>query len=112
MNSKSINKILFVINGHQFTAKHRIPLIQHLLTLGYKVKCIVPVKSDAQKELIINKISTISWVASRKGLNPFSEIKSIFRNRIRGESSVNLKLILESLFGLFKLYLIKKSYKI
>lgn len=76
---KSNNNILLVINGHQFTAKHRIPLIQHLLILGYKVKCIVPVKSDAQKELIINKIITISWVASRKGLNPFSEIKSIYQ---------------------------------
>ncbi len=79
MNSKSINKILFVINGHQFTAKHRIPLIKHLLTLGYKVRCIIPENSDAQKELIINNIITINWVASRKGLNPFSEIKSIYQ---------------------------------
>ena len=38
-----------------------------------------------------------------------SEIKSIFRNRTRGESSVNLKLIIESLIGLCKLYLIKIS---
>ena len=40
-----------------------------------------------------------------------SEIKSIFRNRTRGESSVNLKLIYESLFGLIKLYLLKKLPK-
>jgi dolichol-phosphate mannosyltransferase len=35
------------------------------------------------------------------------EIHTIFFNRIRGESSVNLKLIFDSLLGLFKLYLIK-----
>jgi len=36
------------------------------------------------------------------------EIKSKFVNRIRGESSVNIKLIIESFFGLIKLYLFKK----
>jgi len=36
------------------------------------------------------------------------EIKSKFVNRIRGESSVNIKLIIESFFGLVKLFLIKK----
>ena len=38
-----------------------------------------------------------------------SEIKSIFRNRVRGESTVNINLILGSLIGLFKLYLLKKK---
>lgn len=36
-----------------------------------------------------------------------SETSSIFVNRTRGESSVNLNLILQSLFGLLKLYFIK-----
>ena len=39
-----------------------------------------------------------------------SETPSIFINRKRGESSVNLKLIIQSLFGLVKLYLIKISF--
>tara|TARA_Y200000002_G_scaffold376353_1_gene380064 strand:- start:52 stop:768 length:717 start_codon:yes stop_codon:yes gene_type:complete len=38
-----------------------------------------------------------------------SEISTIFVNRVRGESSVNLKLVLASLFGIFKLYFIKKK---
>ena len=38
------------------------------------------------------------------------EVHSIFKNRIRGESSVNLGLIMESFFGLFKVY--KKKRKI
>ena len=38
------------------------------------------------------------------------EVHSIFKNRIRGESSVSLGLIMESFFGLFKVY--KKKRKI
>ena len=38
------------------------------------------------------------------------EVHSIFKNRIRGESSVTLGLIMESFFGLFKVY--KKKRKI
>ena len=37
------------------------------------------------------------------------EIESIFVNRKKGESSVNLKLILVSLLGLIKLYFNKKK---
>ena len=37
------------------------------------------------------------------------EIHSHFNNRTRGESSVNLKLILDSFFGLFKIYKKKKK---
>ena len=39
-----------------------------------------------------------------------SETPSIFINRKRGESSVNLKLIIQSLLGLVKLYLIKINF--
>jgi dolichol-phosphate mannosyltransferase len=39
------------------------------------------------------------------------EVSSIFINRVRGESSVNLKLIIQSLIGLIKLFFIKKNYK-
>ena len=37
------------------------------------------------------------------------EVPSVFRNRIRGESSVNLSLIWESFIGLFKIYKKKKE---
>ena len=39
------------------------------------------------------------------------EINSIFTNRVRGESSVNFILILQSFFGLIKLFLIKNIKK-
>lgn len=58
--------------------------------------------------IILSEIILILWKKNYK----ISEIKSIFKNRTRGESSVNLKLIFESLLGLLKLYLLKKSYKI
>jgi dolichol-phosphate mannosyltransferase len=38
-----------------------------------------------------------------------AEINSKFVNRVRGESSVSIKLIIESLLGLIKLYFIKKK---
>ena len=37
------------------------------------------------------------------------EVHSIFKNRIRGESSVNLRLIIESFFGLIKVYMKKRK---
>jgi dolichol-phosphate mannosyltransferase len=38
-----------------------------------------------------------------------AEDNTIFKNRKRGESSVNLSLILSSLFGIFKLFFLKKK---
>lgn len=58
--------------------------------------------------IILSEIILILWL---KGLK-ISEIKSTFRNRTRGESSVNLRLIYESLFGLVKLYFLKKTIKV
>ena len=58
--------------------------------------------------IILSEIILILWLKGFK----ISEIKSIFRNRTRGESSVNFKLVFESLLGLIKLYLFKKTTKI
>jgi dolichol-phosphate mannosyltransferase len=56
-------------------------------------------------------LSEIILILSKNNFK-ISEIKSKFINRVRGESSVNFKLIFESLLGLLRLYLIKKFYKI
>ncbi len=58
--------------------------------------------------IILSEIILILWL---KGFR-ITEIKSIFKNRTRGESSVNFMLICESFFGLLKLYLLKKTTKI
>lgn len=70
--------VLIVLNGHEFTAKHRLPLIKHLKHLKYRVKCIVPEKSNADKLLKKNNIETVNWNISRSGKNIFKEIKSIY----------------------------------
>tara|TARA_B100000575_G_C23124160_1_gene651031 strand:- start:1723 stop:2445 length:723 start_codon:yes stop_codon:yes gene_type:complete len=58
--------------------------------------------------IILSEIILILWKSGYK----ISEVKTIFRNRTRGESSVNLRLIIQSLIGLIKLYLLKNSSKI
>ena len=55
--------------------------------------------------IILSEILLI--IKSKKFI--IGEAPTIFLNRIRGESSVNTKLILQSLIGLIKLYLIKKK---
>ena len=37
------------------------------------------------------------------------ETDTVFVNRVRGESSVNIKLVLESFFGIIKLFFIKNK---
>ena len=76
--------------------------------------------SNASINLIIKKcgnigdgfiiLSEILLVLDNNKLK-IDETETIFINRIRGESSVSIKLIIQSLFGLIKLFLIKKRYK-
>jgi len=76
--------------------------------------------SNASIDLIIKKcgnigdgfiiLSEILLVLDNNKLK-IDETETIFINRIRGDSSVNIKLIIQSLFGLIKLFLIKKRYK-
>ena len=54
-------------------------------------------------------LSEILLVIDKNKLQ-INETKTIFINRVRGESSVNLNLILASFFGLLKLLLIKRKY--
>ncbi|MDA9653797.1 glycosyltransferase [Candidatus Pelagibacter sp.] len=56
--------------------------------------------------IILSEIILILWSKNLK----ISEIKSIFRNRVRGESTVNINLIIGSLIGLIKLYLLKRKF--
>ncbi len=56
--------------------------------------------------IVLSEIILILWKNGFK----IGEIRSIFKNRIRGESSVNFKLVIESFLGLIKLYIIRKSF--
>lgn len=55
--------------------------------------------------IILSEIILVLWKMNFK----ISEIKSTFRNRVRGESSVNFGLIIQSFLGLIKLYVLKKT---
>ena len=77
--------------------------------------------SNSSVNLIIKKcgrigdgfivLSEILIVINANNLR-INEIDSIFVNRVRGESSVNFRLIYQSLLGLLKLFIIKKKYKL
>ena len=56
--------------------------------------------------IVLSEIILILWKNGFK----IGEIRSIFKNRIRGESSVNLSLVIESFLGLIKLYVISKTF--
>ena len=106
-----MKNILITINGHLFTAKHRLPLINGLIANGHNLKCVVPKDSEAMKELVENNINIIEWNISRRGLNPFSGIISIFQlvKIYRSESPdiVINATIKPVLYGTFAAYFIK-----
>ncbi len=86
-------------------------------TMGYRIY-----SKQAVKHIVKNcgKVGTgfivLSEILAELNANNFKieDVGTVMINREKGESSVNLKLILESLVGLFKIYLIqrKKKYKI
>ena len=55
-------------------------------------------------------LSEIIVVINNNSLK-IGEIKTVFVNRERGKSSVNLKLIIASFYGIIKLAIIKKKLK-
>ena len=75
------------------------------------------IQKNAAEHVVLNcgKIGdgfiVLSEILLALHLNKFKivETSTIFRNRIRGDSSVNFKLVIKSLIGLHKLYLIKNK---
>jgi dolichol-phosphate mannosyltransferase len=56
--------------------------------------------------IILSEIITALFMNMYK----INEINTIFVNRVRGTSSVNIKLIINSIAGLFKIFFYKKNY--
>ena len=117
-NSKIINwpisrKILSKLSNVLARILLRVPVNDY--TNGYRfyskraVKTIVSKCNKSGGGFII--LSEIILVLFNKNYK-ISEIKKIFKNRIRGESSVNLNLVFESFFGLIKLFILKILNKI
>ena len=116
-NSKIINRLIFL---EEYSQKLSNRLAKFLLeapvydyTNGYRfyskegpMTIIKKCKNTGGGFIILSEIILILWKSGFK----IGEIRSVFKNRIRGESSVNLKLIIESFLGLIKLYIIRKSF--
>jgi len=117
-NSKIINwpisrKILSYLSNILARFLLEIPLTD--FTNGYRIysrrAVILIVKKCGQvgdEFIILSEIINAIFVNAYK----INEIKTIFVNRVRGSSSINIKLILDSIKGLFKIFLNKKYYKL
>ena len=117
-DSKIINwpisrKILSKLSNVLARILLRVPINDY--TNGYRfyskraVKTIVSKCNKLGGGFII--LSEIILVLYKKNYK-ISEIQTIFKNRIRGESSVNLNLVFESFLGLIKLFILKILNKI
>ena len=83
-------------NGFRFYSKKATKLILS--------KC----NKISQNFIILSEIILVLHTHKCK----ISETDTIFKNRLRGESSVNLSLLIDSMVGLIKLYLLKIMKKI
>lgn len=70
--------ILFVVNGHLYTAKHRLPLLYAAKDRGWTVAVIAPDESEAKIELEAHGFTCYPLRLSRRGTNPFAEMRGLF----------------------------------
>lgn len=70
--------ILFVVNGHAYTAKHRLPLLVAARDSGYKVLCIAPEGSDSERLLLNDGWQCFAIRMSRRGVSPLWELSAIY----------------------------------
>ena len=116
-NSKIINWSLgrlFFSKISNFLAKKLLKIPTSDYTNGFRFYSKRSVKKIIKKcGKIGDGFIVLSEVLLTIHLSNFkiSEKSTIFVNRVRGESSVNLGLIIKSFYGLIKLYLIKKFYE-
>ena len=116
-NSKIVNwpmsrKILSRISNFLVKALLRMPYSDY--TNGYRIysrnaanKVVKECGKIGDGFILLSEILMVLHNNNFK----IGEIHTIFVNRIRGESSVNISLIIDSLVGLIKLFLIKNSIK-
>ena len=105
-------KISFMTNGHKFTAKHRLPLIRELIKREYDVSCIAPSGSEALEYFTNQGFTCYSVYMSRKGMNIFYEVRSLFSllkvyHEIRPQIVINAT-IKPVLYGTFVSYYYNK----
>ena len=108
-------KIIFSLNfSLNFLAKNLLRIQLHDFTNGFRIY------SKRSAKIITEKCGNIGdgfimlseiIVVLKNNFYEIGEIDTIFVNRERGKSSVNIKLIFASLYGLVKLAFIKSKLK-
>lgn len=71
-----MKKIVFVVNNPNFFVSHRMPIGLSLIEQGYEVHIIGP--GDCPNVLLDYSFKFHSVLMMRKGLNPFTELSTIF----------------------------------
>lgn len=70
-------KLVFVVNAHEFTAAHRLPLLNAAVKEGYKVEAVAPRGSPALQLLSAEGFVVHAVSLSRRGLRIWDEWYSI-----------------------------------
>lgn len=71
-------KVLFVVNGHAYTAAHRLPLLEAAKRAGYSVSCAAPSSSQALSWLTEAGWRCHEFPLSRQGTNIAQEGRSVW----------------------------------
>ena len=66
-------RLLFVVNAHEFTAAHRLPLLRGAQTAGFEVQAVAPGGSPAAERLEREGFVTHPVRLSRRGLRVWEE---------------------------------------
>jgi len=70
-------KILYVVNAHEYTAAHRLPLLSGAKRAGYSILCAAPKDSPALRLLKDEGWTCHTMVLSRRGISILSESFSL-----------------------------------
>ena len=70
-------RLLFVVNAHEYTASHRLPLLAGASALGYHVEAVAPACSPAQERLEAAGYKVHEIGLSRRGVRVWEEVAAI-----------------------------------
>lgn len=70
-------RLLFVMNAHEYTARHRLPLLAGAVQKGYRVEAVAPTGSPAQVRLEAAGYAVHEIELTRRGVRVWEEVAAI-----------------------------------
>lgn len=70
-------KVLVFSNAHEYTVRHRVPLLEHLSSLGWSVEGVAPQGSPASDAFRSLGIAVSTVPLTRAGTHPFAELRAM-----------------------------------